>query len=363
MRVFVSWSGKMAEDIADSYQHWLAEAFPKRELSVFFTPKNLKPGDRWRDIIRRRLSNSDVGVIFLTRESLASPWVLFEAGAIAKALSSSTYPVLIDVGVGDLPAPFEQFQATNARDRDNMWDLTWAIREKLRKAHGKKVSRDVLEAAFGAWWPRFSSKVHHRLGGSLSGGGDWALVSPARVAHQIADSPFQARDVFRVARRHVDLVAQNHYFITVDHEEEHLEIVREFLSKAGRRVDLMLMDPKATAAVQAWTELMTTSHFPKDLDAAVDALLKWLGIAKAEKWSGSLEVRMTGLIATSQTFFDRETPNGVLLLVPMINKPSNADRCTFYISKKANRGAFDSYRTAHIERWRRARVLGAWSGG
>jgi hypothetical protein len=68
-----------------------------------------------RLIAGRETSNS--GVICVTPENLNSPWVLFEAGALAKAMQGAkVIPLLFDLEFSDISGPLAQFQAKNATE-------------------------------------------------------------------------------------------------------------------------------------------------------------------------------------------------------------------------------------------------------
>ena len=47
---------------------------------------DIEKGARWENEISLRLAESDLGIICLTPDNLEEPWVLFEAGALAKKL-------------------------------------------------------------------------------------------------------------------------------------------------------------------------------------------------------------------------------------------------------------------------------------
>ena len=67
--------------------------------AAFFSPEMSK-GDRFEFILSGELEESDVGVFVLTPENLLSPWLHFEAGAIAKRSGKSavmTYLISLSV--------------------------------------------------------------------------------------------------------------------------------------------------------------------------------------------------------------------------------------------------------------------------
>lgn len=356
MNVFLSWSGEVAKLAAEEFHKWLRRALPAKRIKIYFSPKSNDPGAPWRQALRRALAQSSLGMFFLTRESISSPWVLFEGGAVGKLGHARVFTVLLDLGIADVAAlapPFEEYQAVPL-GRDDLWRVVEAIANRVSIA---RASRGRLRGSFDSWWPNFKQAIDRVIATDLTAVGDWRLVSQASVVSRIARSPFEAKYLFRVARKRLDFVAQNHYFMTVEHEADHLDLLRNFLSRKGRAVTILAMNPRNAAAVRSWTELMGTKDFPDDLRKAVETLRKWKGIASKEKWKGKLDIRLAGLIPTSQTFFDGESDHGGLVLTPMGRKPSNTDRSVFVLRKAKNREAFDGYWTTYTEHLRRAQFL------
>src|SRR5438309_2275445 len=60
----------------------------------------------WRRNSNPRTSESS------TPENVGAPWVLFEAGALAKSMQGArVIPLLFNLGIGDITGPLAQFQA------------------------------------------------------------------------------------------------------------------------------------------------------------------------------------------------------------------------------------------------------------
>jgi len=62
----------------------------------------------------RELAESHFGIICLTAENLESPWILFEAGAVARSLEARVVPLLFGIKPSDLAGPLAQFQSVEA---------------------------------------------------------------------------------------------------------------------------------------------------------------------------------------------------------------------------------------------------------
>jgi hypothetical protein len=353
MNVFLSWSGHVAKVAAEGFHKWLVEELPSNRVKIYFSPSSNDPGALWRKMLRRALAQSSVGVFFLTRDSISSPWVLFEGGAVGKLRKSRVFTVLLDVGTKDLATlapPFEEYQAVPFQP-DDLWRVVKGI---TRLASISKPSKKDLRHSFDGWWPDFSQCVEEAIAAGLTGNGDWQSVTSARLASRIEGSPFVAKHLFRIAHKRIDFVAQNHYYMTVDHAEEHLKMLRSFLDKKGRLVRFLVMNPQEENAVKAWTNFLRTSDFPQDLQKAVSTFRNWQTHASRERWKGTLEIRLGSLIPTSQTFVDAEDAHGCAVITPMGKKTSNADRSSFFLVKARNKEAFNSYWTMYLEQWQRA---------
>lgn len=118
MDIFISWSGDRARGLAKALRDWLKCVI--QTASPWMSDEDIGPGTRWGIELARQLEHTNFGILCLTKESLSSPWLLFEAGALAKALTESRVcPVLLDVDLGDLPPPLAQFNGVQATEQDS----------------------------------------------------------------------------------------------------------------------------------------------------------------------------------------------------------------------------------------------------
>src|SRR4051794_34838733 len=102
--VFVSWSGRLSGEIGAA----IRDLFPQilQGLEIFMSEADIQDGSPWFESITKSLERSNYGIIVLTRENLARPWVLFEAGALAKGIEKSRVtPLLVDIERSDLGGP------------------------------------------------------------------------------------------------------------------------------------------------------------------------------------------------------------------------------------------------------------------
>jgi len=82
MRIFTSWSGERSKAAALGLRSLLQDLF-EDAVDVFIS-EHINPGEAWAVRLGRELEESEFGIICITQENAHAPWLLFEAGAIAK---------------------------------------------------------------------------------------------------------------------------------------------------------------------------------------------------------------------------------------------------------------------------------------
>src|ERR1043166_6804369 len=82
MKVFVSWAGEPSKTVALALRRWLPDVL--QDVDAWMSATDLDAGVRWGRHIDAELAQSSFGVLCLTRTNQGSPWILFEAGALAK---------------------------------------------------------------------------------------------------------------------------------------------------------------------------------------------------------------------------------------------------------------------------------------
>jgi hypothetical protein len=87
MRVFISWSGDRSKRVGDLLRKWIPGVL--QAVKPYFSPDDVAKGSRWSGEIAKELEASRVGLLVLTPENVEAPWLMFEAGALAKNLDRS----------------------------------------------------------------------------------------------------------------------------------------------------------------------------------------------------------------------------------------------------------------------------------
>jgi hypothetical protein len=149
MQIFTSWSGERSKAAALGLRSLLQDLF-EDAVDVFIS-EHINPGEAWAVRLGRELEESEFGIICITQENAHAPWLLFEAGAIAKKFGTSlVVPYLVDEP-SSIPvdsSPLGQFQHVRA-DRAGTYRLVESINKTIRPS--KPVDR--LERSFSRWWP------------------------------------------------------------------------------------------------------------------------------------------------------------------------------------------------------------------
>ena len=153
MRVFISWSGERSQRLALALHDWLPLLL--QHVEPWLSESDIAAGDRWAVQIAKRLEESTFGLLCVTQENIGSPWLLFEAGALAKSLEDSTVvPLLLDLDFSEITGPLSQFQAKKL-DRQSILDIVETINQRSESP----IDRNRLNQLFGVLWPQLNSQI------------------------------------------------------------------------------------------------------------------------------------------------------------------------------------------------------------
>jgi hypothetical protein len=127
-----------------------------RYVKPWMSERDLAAGDRWALQLGRTLEDSAYGIVVLTKDSFANPWILFEAGALSRSFDGDALcPLLLDVAYSDiLASPLYQFHAKKA-NRESIKSIIDAINGRA------KAPEDVaiVDAAFKGLWLQLHSAL------------------------------------------------------------------------------------------------------------------------------------------------------------------------------------------------------------
>jgi len=132
---------------------WLEDVF--QGIDVWMSGHDISAGARWGVELNAMLEASSFGILCLTPESINSPWILFEAGSLAKAVEAArVVPYLFELSPADVRFPLAQFQGVQA---DRMG--TYSLVESINNVRAAAMDGDRLQRTFDLWWPRLEEKL------------------------------------------------------------------------------------------------------------------------------------------------------------------------------------------------------------
>ena len=98
MKVFISWSGELSHRLALNFQAWLPNVI--HTLETWVSSEDIAKGVQWGVALSKELDQNSVGILCITRQNVSSPWINYEAGALAKHLEESrVIPFVFQEGV------------------------------------------------------------------------------------------------------------------------------------------------------------------------------------------------------------------------------------------------------------------------
>jgi hypothetical protein len=154
MKVFISWSGERSRVVAEALRSWLPDLI--QAVKPWVSGVDIRAGMRWSREVDEQLRETQFGILCLTRDNQTAPWLVFEAGALAKSVEGAAVcPYLIDLAPSELHnGPLTAFQAKRA-DREDTFDMVVAINAALPVV--EQLTEVQLQKAFARWWPDLES--------------------------------------------------------------------------------------------------------------------------------------------------------------------------------------------------------------
>lgn len=153
MRIFISWSGARSQALAQALHEWLPLVL--HYAQPWLSQSDIAAGERWGTEVAKELEGSNFGIICVTRENASAPWILFEAGALAKLMQEGrVIPLLLDIEFKDISGPLAQFQAKKV-ERTGLNDVIVSINRMATQP----VPDDRAARLFESLWPEFEKRA------------------------------------------------------------------------------------------------------------------------------------------------------------------------------------------------------------
>ena len=158
MKVFLSWSGERSKAVAELLNNWLCCVI--QAARPWISTRDIDRGALWFSEINEQLQDTSIGIICLTQENKNKPWILFEAGALTKGLSTSRVcTFLIDLESQDVENPLAQFNHT-LPTQESMHNLVRTLNGALGP---NGLTSGVLDRVFDTYWPQFHKEFKEIL--------------------------------------------------------------------------------------------------------------------------------------------------------------------------------------------------------
>jgi hypothetical protein len=117
--------------------------------------EDIEKGSQWFSDVEKHLDAARFGIICLTPDNLDSRWMMFESGALWKAIEEQFLcPYLFNLKSTQLKPPLSQFQAAVA-DRKNTQELVRSINRRQEPP----LSDSRIKKSFEKWWPELEKAL------------------------------------------------------------------------------------------------------------------------------------------------------------------------------------------------------------
>jgi hypothetical protein len=155
MKIFITWSGPRSGVVAEALKEYLPMI--NNAFDPWLSSEDIPKGSRSTTEIAEALANATAGIICLTPNNLTAPWILWEAGAIAKTVKEK--PLACTLLIGLEPSQVERPLGDHQHTRLTEKELLRLVKD-LNKASGAAALSDAqIEKAFKLCWPELKDRL------------------------------------------------------------------------------------------------------------------------------------------------------------------------------------------------------------
>lgn len=271
MKLFLSWSGSLSHAIAKEFRDWMPMIL--QHVQPYISSSDINKGARWAMDIAGELEASHFGVIFVTPDNTEAPWIMFEAGALAKSVTkSAVVPLLFDVSAADLrDSPLLQFQMAQF-NKEEIRKLLGSI----NSSSGEQALEDgTLSPLFDTLWPQLNDKVEKAVSKSKREAGRKTPPDAAEESDVLKESMEEAL----VNTRNILKMMSNYEQVLVDRASSNQPISRlerntfELAVRTANQIRTLTGEIQ-TAIVFADTDGQMALTAVEEIEPAVDQLVK-----------------------------------------------------------------------------------------
>lgn len=150
-KIFISWSGRLSETVAELFKKWLPNVL--QDIELFFSTEDIRKGRRPIETIFDNMKDAKFAISCLTMSNKEKPWIEFEAGFLS-GLNVPVAGFLVNLSIDDLKLPLSNFQHT-IYDKEDVRRLVDAIRETCDSI----TTASQFNNSFEREWPVFSENL------------------------------------------------------------------------------------------------------------------------------------------------------------------------------------------------------------
>lgn len=364
LNLFIAWSGERSRFVAETLYDWLPKVI---KVKPWMSDYDIFSGERWFEKILKGLKSSGAGIICLTRENYDSPWLLFEAGALASCCKKERIvPFLLDIKPKELMMlnhPLYLYEA-QGYNRKNVFKMIQHLNNIIKPSVRK--SSEILEKDFLLLWPKLREKLNPISKSSLFP--DYLIdrekiriretpgckgLDLTLMATNISDSTFGYLDLIKNVKKRILIAGQNLYYLSGEESKKKEKDRRKEIFTALKKnikVDIMICDTNAKEALETWGNnvMQKKQKYVQHLKYSTRTFREWVRQSKRSNLNG-LTVKTTSFIPLSITFVDPEDDNNGRLVITTAtyDRKENRLRPCYYISQKEHSVVFRYYWEAY----------------
>lgn len=159
LKVFIGWSGPRSQTLALALREWLPLVL--HYVEPWVSQSDVSAGERWRKEVASELEATNFGIICLTPENLSAPWVLFEAGALAKSMERArVIPLLYNLDFKDVTGPLAEFQGKKCEE-SGILEMVEAVNKSAPE--GQCLAEARVKKMFDLAWPDLHETIDSRI--------------------------------------------------------------------------------------------------------------------------------------------------------------------------------------------------------
>ena len=153
--IFLSWSKTLSNKLAISFKKFCINVFQNDK--VIWISNDISQGKEYFQEIKQAMFDSDISVIFLTRDNIANPWLHYELGFF-QAAQKLIIPIFfdsLDLYNEVKMTPFEHLQV-KLYNKENMFEVFVSIKNQL---DNELIELKTIEENFNNNFDDFNSEI------------------------------------------------------------------------------------------------------------------------------------------------------------------------------------------------------------